>query len=132
VSDEAAKVTLRVVLADDSPDYRMLLRHPFLFDERLDVVGEAGDGEEALKAVSALRPDVVLLDMAMPMSEGLAVIPRMRGESPGTRIVVLTGFARNSDEALEAGATSYLDKDTMPEAVADHIVALCARTDEEA
>lgn len=107
-----ATATIRIVLADDHPVVRRGLR--MLLDDELDfeVVAEAGDVEEARRAVRGHRPTVLVLDLNMPGDPSLEVIPTMRAEFPATQIVVLTmqqepAYAR---EALAAGATGYVLK----------------------
>ena len=105
-------VRLRVVLADDTAEYRLLLRIILEQDGRFEVVGEAADGAEAVRVTEAERPDVLVLDLAMPVMDGLEAIPEIRACSPGTTIVVLSGFARGrlDREALALGATAYVEK----------------------
>ena len=81
-------------------------------DPGLEVVGEAGDGRTGLKVVESLEPDVALLDISMPGMDGLEAIPEIRTRSPGTRIVVFSGFSteRMGRKALDLGATSYVEK----------------------
>jgi two-component system response regulator NreC len=107
-----ATATIRIVLADDHPVVRRGLR--MLLDDELgfEVVAEAGDVEEARRAVRGHRPTVLVLDLNMPGDSGFEAIPTMRAEFPATQIVVLTmqqepAYAR---EALAAGATGYVLK----------------------
>lgn len=108
---------IRVVLADDTPTMRLLLRRTLESSLAFEVVGEASDGGEAVALVEALQPDMVLLDMAMPVMGGLEAIPAIRKCAPGTRVVALSGFApdRMGDEALRVGAAAYLEKQQRPE-----------------
>ena len=78
---------IRVLLCDDAPGFRALLRYTLDEDPGLVVVGEACDGEAGLEAVAALRPDVVLLDISMPRLQGLDAIGAMLERSPSSRIV---------------------------------------------
>ncbi|MBV8296744.1 MAG: response regulator, partial [Acidimicrobiia bacterium] len=75
---------IRVVLADDSDDVRDMLRMALEWDGRFDVVGEAGNGEEAVRLVSEHQPDAIFLDLVMPVLDGLKAIPRIRASSPET------------------------------------------------
>ena len=102
----------RVVLADDMLDFRLLMRLQLKRDNRFDVVGEAGDGAEAVKIVETERPDVVLLDLAMPVMDGLQAIPEIRKRSPGTKIIVLSGFeeAHMAESVRTLGADAYIQK----------------------
>jgi DNA-binding NarL/FixJ family response regulator len=118
---------LRVVLADDTSDIRALLRAALDLDGRFDVVGEAEDGEEALAMVAAERPDAVVLDLAMPVMDGLQTIPQIRRRLPETKILVLSGFdaTRISRDACELGADAYLEKGTALADVASVLLRLC-------
>jgi DNA-binding NarL/FixJ family response regulator len=105
-------MSCRVVIADDSEPLRLLAR--FVLDEHADieVVGEAADGGQALDLVRDLAPDVLLLDLAMPVLDGLAVIDRLRERGSPVAIVVFSGFApfRMGDEARVRGAHAYVEK----------------------
>lgn len=120
---------LRIVLADDTPLIRALLRRSFELDPSVAVVGEAANGREAVDEVCRTHADVVLLDLAMPVMDGLQAIPEIRRRSPRTRIVVLSGFDASKMErrALALGATSYLSKGAGP----DQILAAVHRAVEE-
>ena len=103
---------LRVVLADDTAEYRLLLRLVLEQDGRFDVVGEAADGSAAVALAASERPDAVVLDLAMPVMDGLEAIPRIKGVAPGAAIVILSGFARGQidGKALSLGADAYVEK----------------------
>ncbi|MDX6641077.1 MAG: hypothetical protein QOF12_2088 [Solirubrobacteraceae bacterium] len=102
----------RILIADDVGDMRYLWRMILHEDPSLEVIGEASDGSEALAAVEALRPDVLLLDLAMPGVDGLQVLRSMRAQHPQTRVVVASAFAAGRFEALvtELGAAAYFEK----------------------
>lgn len=103
---------IRVVLADDTADIRMLLRASLEIDGRFEVVAEAEDGRQAIDMVVAHLPDVVLLDLAMPVMDGLQAIAPITEGSPDSKIVVLSGFdaSEMADEAMGRGAHAYLEK----------------------
>jgi DNA-binding NarL/FixJ family response regulator len=103
---------ITVVLCDDVPQLRMLLRYAFEEQGDLDVVGEAGDGHAGVEAIERTRPDAVVLDLSMPGLDGLEVIPRIRGISPATAIIVFSGFTadRMAREAVSLGADGYVEK----------------------
>ncbi|MDD9206235.1 response regulator transcription factor, partial [Georgenia sp. 10Sc9-8] len=107
---------LRVLLADDQSLLRMGFRLVLEAEDDVTVVGEAADGEAAVRMVRALSPDVVLMDVRMPGVNGLEATARVAATSPGTRVLILTTF--DLDEyafaALRAGASGFLLKDTPP------------------
>jgi DNA-binding NarL/FixJ family response regulator len=104
---------LRVVIADDQASVREGL--VMLLDglPDIDVVGAAADGEQALDLVAAHKPDAILLDLHMPVLDGIGATRRLAAEHPGVAVVVLTTYVDDSSvlEALQAGARSYLTKD---------------------
>lgn len=114
----------RVLLADDHRLVREGLRRT-LTDAGLEVVGQAADGAEALTLAAELRPDVVLLDVSMPVMDGIAVARRLRSRAPDSRVLVLTMHAEESlvRRARSAGAAGYLLKD----ASSDEVVAAVER-----
>lgn len=107
---------IRVVLADDVAALRELVRCVLDDAGGFDVVGEAGDGIEAIRVVEDRRPDLVLLDLSMPQLDGLEALPRIRTASPATKVVVFSGFTsdRMSRETSRLGAVSYIEKGTEP------------------
>src|ERR1700746_428654 len=108
-----AGAPLRLVIADDQANVRQGL--VLLLDAVPDteVVGAAADGEQALDLVAEHHPDAILLDLSMPVLDGIGAIRRLRAEHPDVAIVVLTTYADDSSvlDALRAGARSYLTKD---------------------
>jgi len=102
----------KVLIVDDVPDLRSLFRQWLTNDGRFDVVGEAGDGIEAVEEATRLRPDLILLDIAMPRMDGLRAIPRLHAAAPGTRILIVSGFESPAlaAEALEACASDFVEK----------------------
>ena len=107
---------IRLVLADDTEPLRMLLRRIFETDHRFEVVGEAGDGTEALEQVKTLQPDLLLLDLSMPRMDGLEVLDRLRPANQSTRVIVLSGHAADAaaKASLERGALAYIEKGVKP------------------
>jgi DNA-binding NarL/FixJ family response regulator len=104
---------IRLLIADDHPVVRDGLRGMVAAEPDLEVVGEAGNGLEALALVPRVRPDVALVDLRMPELDGVATIRALRQRHPEVRVLVLTTFDTERDvvSAIEAGATGYLLKD---------------------
>jgi len=122
-------VTIRLLLADDHRMLREGLRRSMV-DEGFEVVGEADNGEEAVRLVAELRPDVVLMDVSMPEMDGVEATRLIRATDVDTRVIMLTMHA-DSDvlaDALRAGASGYLVKDCSTEEVAE-AVRLTAKGD---
>jgi DNA-binding NarL/FixJ family response regulator len=113
-------MTIKVLVVDDHPVVRSGLVGMLAAEEDLDIVGQAGDGQEAVIRVGELGPDVVLMDLRMPKLDGVGATARIVDEYPSTRVLVLTTYDTDEDivRAVEAGATGYLLKDTpLPELV---------------
>jgi DNA-binding NarL/FixJ family response regulator len=106
----------RVLLVDDDPDYRLLVRLALEADARYEVVGEARDGREAVAAADRHRPEVVLLDCSMPGADAFDCLPDLRRTSPASRVVLMSGHSAADLElaAGAAGALGFLGKDIPP------------------
>ena len=113
---------VRVVIVDDTYDLRELLRLA-LTRGGMEVVGEAGDGLEGIEAVRTERPDVVLLDLSMPVMDGLEALPSIRRLVPAAKIIVLSGFGATqmSERALATGADGYLQKGMSLKRILDYV-----------
>jgi CheY-like chemotaxis protein len=103
---------VRVLLVDDQPAYRALLRHTLRAERRFVVVGEASDGAEAVSLASSVAADVIVIDLSMPTMDGLEAIRLLRQRTPRVKILALSGFAAEHlrAPALEQGADAYLEK----------------------
>ena len=106
--------TIRILLADDHSLIRMGLAALFKYQKDIKVVGEAEDGDEAVRLALRLKPDVVVMDLAMPVMDGATATARIREVLPETRVLILTSFGTSADlsRALAAGATGALNKDS--------------------
>jgi DNA-binding NarL/FixJ family response regulator len=105
-------VTQRVLIVDDAADLRDLLRLRMEMTDHLEVVGEAGDGVAAVEQATLLQPDLVMLDLATPLMDGLQALPLIREAVPGVRVIVLSGFNESTmaENARMAGADHYFVK----------------------
>ena len=114
---DAPEGTLTVLIADDQPLVRRGLALVLRADRRIEVVGEVGDGEQAVEAAHRLRPRVVLMDIRMPVLDGVRATARLTEELPECRVLALSTFDRDEYvvRALRAGATGFLPKDVSPE-----------------
>ena len=108
---------ISVLIVDDHPFFRQGLREVFNSEPDFTIVGEASDGEEALRVARELSPRIVLMDVNLPSMNGLQVARRLRQDVPGARAVILTGY--DDDEqvfhAIRSGAYGYFPKDVMPQ-----------------
>ena len=103
----------KVILVDDEPDIIFLARTLFEHDGRFEVVGEAKDGEEAVRLAQELQPNAVLLDILMPGMDGWQALPLIRRVAPETVVVVVSALGRRQDVAERAtalGAAAYVEK----------------------
>ncbi|MER6783902.1 response regulator transcription factor [Streptomyces sp. NPDC000658] len=113
MTEESETKPARVVVADDQTVVREGIVMLLGLLPGVEVVGAAGDGDEAVRLVAELAPDVVLMDLRMPRCDGVEATRRIRAHHPGTQVVVLTTYADDESlfPALKAGARGYLTKD---------------------
>lgn len=116
---------IRLLVVDDHPVVRAGIVGLLADEPDLEVVGEAGDGERAVALAAELEPDVVLMDLRMPGTDGATATDRIVTAQPGVRVVVLTTYETDTDilRAVEAGATGYLLKDTTRETLVEGVRA---------
>ncbi|MFD4247820.1 response regulator [Streptomyces sp. NPDC058525] len=114
---------IRVLLVDDHQVVRRGLRTFLEVQEDIEVVGEASDGEEGIARAEELRPDVILMDIKMPGTDGIEALRRLRGLANPARVLIVTSFTeqRTVVPALRAGAAGYVYKDIDPDALAGAI-----------
>ena len=108
---------IRVIVVDDHPVMRNGLRDVLEASGRFEVVGQAGDGEEAVRAVEELKPEVIVMDVIMPVKDGIDACREIMELLPDTRVMMLTASTEEDAviEAVAAGATGYLEKYSRPE-----------------
>ena len=113
MSDSPAETPIRVMIVEDQQLIRRAFRTMLSLEPDIDIVCEAGDGQEAVRLAKLSRPDVILMDLQMPRLGGVAATRTILADNPGIRIIVLTTF--DTDEmvldAIAAGASAYLLKD---------------------
>jgi two-component system, NarL family, response regulator LiaR len=117
---------VRVLIADDQALFRGGLARLLSDDPRVEVVGEAVDGEDAFKKAVALRPDIILMDLKMPNVDGTQATQRILQEDPTAKVLVLSTFDTDGYvlQALKAGASGYVLKDSRVEAIVTSILAV--------
>jgi len=118
-------MSVRVLVVDDQALFREALTTLLEVQPGIEVIGEAGDGAEAVRRSAELRPDVVLMDLRMPVLDGIGATARLRAEQPDIRVLALTTFDDDEDlfAALRAGAVGYLLKDVSSARLVEAIVA---------
>jgi len=111
----SSATTIRILAADDHPLIRAGLVSFLATEPGLEVVAEVGNGEEALEKYRELRPDIVLMDLSMPVMDGLTATRAIHDEFPDAKVIVLTTYGGDEDihRALDAGAMGYLVKDMV-------------------
>jgi CheY-like chemotaxis protein len=112
-------VECRIVLVDDTLEVRYLLRLLLANVRLCQVVGEAENGQQAVELVEKLRPQLVVLDVNMPVMDGIEALKRIRKLSPETKVIVYSSNPEAKREALAEGAFRYLDKGSDPQRLVD-------------
>jgi two-component system, NarL family, nitrate/nitrite response regulator NarL len=120
---------LRVLIADDHRLFAEALEAILATDERIEVVGRASDGEQAVKLAQKLDPDIVLMDVSMPVLDGFEATREIRAASDGVHVLMLTGSNSRADvdRSREAGASGYVTKDRIASELVGAIVELTHR-----
>ncbi len=116
---EAIVSPIKLLIVDDHPLFRQGMRDVLETDPQLEVVGEAADGEVAMERAFELRPDVILMDINLPTTNGLQVTRKIKSQLPRTKVIMITGYddAEQVFHALRAGASAYCSKDIPPESL---------------
>jgi len=119
----------RVLIADDEPLFIESVQALLAHDERVEVVGTATNGQDAVDLAVALEPDVTLMDISMPMLDGIEATRRIRERLPAACVLVLTGssISADVDRARQAGVTAFLTKDRIGTQLVDAILEVAER-----
>ena len=126
----ARKTTpLRILIADDHRLFAEALEAILAADERIEVVGQAGDGSAAVELARRLEPDVVLMDVSMPVLDGFEATREIRAGGEGVRVLMLTGSNSRDDvdRSRDAGASGYVTKDRIASELVAAIVEVTRR-----
>jgi len=120
---------IRVLIADDHRLFGQALEAILATDDRLEVIGQAADGAEAVQLALNVDPDVILMDIAMPIMDGLRATKQIRKQKPQACILMLTGSNSRTDldQAREAGAAGYVAKDRIAAELIDAILEVVPR-----
>jgi len=120
---------IRVLIADDHRMFAEALEAILTGDDRLEIVGQAGDGSEAVRLALTTRPDVILMDLAMPVMDGVQATKQIRTQWPKACVLMLTGSNSRSDvdRAREAGAAGYVTKERIAAELIDAILEIGSR-----
>jgi two-component system, NarL family, response regulator LiaR len=120
---------IRVLIADDHRMFAEALEAILATDRRLEVAGQAGDGAEAVRLALKVRPDVILMDIAMPVMDGVQATEQIRKQWPTACVLMLTGSNSRSDvdRAREAGAAGYVTKERIAAELIDAILEIGSR-----
>jgi DNA-binding NarL/FixJ family response regulator len=117
--------SLRVLLCDDMRQVRLILRTEMSLECDLEIVGEATNGAEAIELARGSQPDVVILDLTMPVMNGLEALPLIREAAPSARVIMLSahGTSDMKDKAVAAGASRYIEKTASTREIVDAVRA---------
>jgi DNA-binding NarL/FixJ family response regulator len=118
----------RVLIVDDQTLFRSGLARLLDEDARVEVVGEAADGLEAVEKVASVKPDIVLMDLRMPNLDGIEATRKIVADHPRVKVLILTTFEADNHviQALKVGASGYILKDSQPDAIVSSILAVAA------
>ena len=126
--DRRRTTNVRVLLADDHELYAETVELLLALDDRIEIVGRAASGAQAIALAVGLRPDVVLMDVHMPCLDGITATRTVKALLPGIRVVMLSSSpaAEDVERAREAGASGYLTKDAAGPAITEEVVRVCS------
>ncbi|MBC7645044.1 MAG: response regulator transcription factor [Thermoleophilia bacterium] len=116
-----------MVLCDDARDFLLLLKLLIGTDTTMEVVGEASNGAEAIVMCTELQPDVLVLDISMPVMDGMTALPEICRLSPNTNVIMLSGFSSPDlkTQAMHLGAKSFIEKGAKPTQLTAILKAHC-------
>lgn len=116
---------VRVLVVDDEQPFVDMVQALLASDDRIEVVGTAGNGREAVELALSLQPDVTLMDISMPVMDGIEAVRRIRAERPQATVLMLTGSSAASDvdRSRQAGAAGYLTKDRVGAQLIETVLA---------
>jgi DNA-binding NarL/FixJ family response regulator len=117
----------RVVVAEDDDDIRVLVRVMLERDGRFEIVAEASDGGGAIDAIIANRPDVVVLDLGLPVMDGSSALSVIKRVAPTCRIAVCSASRDGAADVLQSGADVFVDKLDVPRSLAQVLDELCTQ-----
>src|ERR1051326_3003857 len=122
-------MAIRVLIADDHRLFAEALEAILALDDRVEVVGRARDGQEAVELVKSMRPDVVLMDISMPVMDGIEAVREIRAGGGNPAVLMLTGSNARADvdRARQAGADGYVTKDRIAAELIEAIVEVRSR-----
>ena len=125
---DKANARIRVLVADDQPVFTKMLEAVLAGDDRVEVVGHAANGQEALELAAELAPDVILMDISMPVMDGLEATRRLPEVAPSVRVLMLTESGMPSDvmRARKAGAAGYVPKTRIGPGLSEAILKVVA------
>lgn len=118
----------RVAVCEDDPQFRQLITMTLEYAEDFVVVGEAENGQQAVELARSARPDVLLLDLGMPVMDGFESLPLIRSASPDSKVIIVTSYRDDQakDRSLSSGASAYIEKGTSPAAIVAAVRAACS------
>ena len=121
--------SIRVLIVDDEPLFRQVLESLLDVEQGVEIVGKGANGKQAVKLAQELEPDVIVMDVSMPVMDGLEATREIRDQDPSARVLILTGgtSVTDVDKARTAGASSYLTKDRIAAELVDEIRNLGAK-----
>ena len=103
--------TIKILLVDDNDVIRMALRRILGFEEDFEVIGDVSNAEEALSQLELISPDIVIMDIKMPGTDGIELTRKVKQKNPDSEVIILSVFSEYLPQALEAGASGYFLKD---------------------